>query len=143
VEFWILQAVTASRLFLATPLWLWVWWKNPRGAVLWKCLLLAWYVATDKWDGPFAREHGYDTEFGYWLDHVGDFAFWLAVVFTLYKGAREPALRKPDAARARARRAAAGGQAPPPERPPAVPAATEPPPPDAQAGASPPTTPPP
>jgi phosphatidylglycerophosphate synthase len=88
--FW-LNVVTASRLLLCGPIWLWCWWKRPRGMALWMTLAVAWFLVTDHLDGIWARENGLVSELGYWLDHVGDFVFYGSVVLTLVFGTREAA----------------------------------------------------
>src|SRR5262245_7237315 len=94
VNYWTLNLITASRLFLCAPLWLWCWWKRPRWMVLWMSLLAAWFLVTDHLDGIWAVRYGLVSNLGYWLDHLGDFAFYGAVVWTTIRGSREPGLRR-------------------------------------------------
>src|SRR5207245_2449546 len=56
MNFWLLNAITASRLFGCAPLWFWCWWRRPRRMVLWMVLIAAWYLVTDHYDGQWARE---------------------------------------------------------------------------------------
>ena len=93
-EFFWLNALTASRTVVCVPLWLWCWWKRPRGMVLWMTLCGAWFIASDWYDGIWAKGSGLTSELGFWLDHGADFLFYGAVVLTLIKGSREPE-RKP------------------------------------------------
>jgi len=74
-------------------------------------LAFAWFLLTDHYDGSWARRYGLVSELGFWLDHLGDVAFYGAVVLSLVKGTREPPL-------ARRRRGAGPAAAPPPPPPP-------------------------
>lgn len=53
-------------------------------------LAFAWFVLSDHFDGYWARTHGLVSELGFWLDHLGDVAFYGAVVLSIVKGTREP-----------------------------------------------------
>src|SRR5262245_48763363 len=122
MNFWLLNAITATRLVVCAPAWLWCWWRRPRAMVLWMSLVAAWFLATDHLDGGWARatrtgpppesvrpflEHVDDlaqtytleSRLGFWLDHGADFFFYGAVVLSLIKGSREPGLRRRSAAR--------------------------------------------
>lgn len=105
-----LNVVTGSRL-LCGPVWLWCWWKRPRGMVLWMVLDFAWFVASDWWDGTYAREHRLDSDLGAVLDHGADVLFYGAIVCMLLFGSREA-----DAER-RKRRSPPTDPSPPPEAP--------------------------
>ena len=126
--FW-LNFITASRIFVCFPLWLWCWWKRPRGMVAWMTLDFAYFLITDHYDGQWAREYGLVSELGFWLDHSGDLLFYGAVVLSIIVGSREPAAKKPSGQRAReaAAGAASGASAeampppPPPSAPPTPP----------------------
>ena len=91
--FW-LTVITASRLAVCVPVWLWCWWKRPKGMVVWMALAVAWYVYSDMNDGNWARENGLVTDGGYWLDHSSDVLFWGSVFFTTYRGSREAAAKR-------------------------------------------------
>jgi phosphatidylglycerophosphate synthase len=106
--FW-LTAFTGSRLFVCVPVWLWCWWRRPRGMVVWMTLAALAFVATDFTDGRIARAHGLDTRAGFWLDHLADLFGILAMAATIVLGPREERAR---GARGRA-----------PRRPPAPPRA--------------------
>ena len=122
--FW-LNTITASRIVVCVPVWLWCWWKRPRGMVAWMTLDFAYFLLTDHYDGQWAREYGLVSELGFWLDHSGDLLFYGALVLSIIAGSREPAAKK--LARRRAPRAAAGtasdakGEATPPPAPPTPP----------------------
>jgi len=90
----LLNLFTASRLVFCAPIWLWCWWKRPRGMLLWMCLDFFYFLVTDHLDGAWAREYGLTSELGYWLDHSADFLFYGAVVLTILKGSREPPARR-------------------------------------------------
>jgi phosphatidylglycerophosphate synthase len=94
VSYLTLTLITASRLVVCAPLWLWCWWKRPRWMVLWMSLVAAWFLVTDHLDGQWALRYGLVSELGYWLDHVGDFVFYGAVVLTTIRGSRERSLRR-------------------------------------------------
>ena len=96
--FW-LNVVTASRIVVCFPVWMWCWWKRPRLMVAWMSLDFAYFFVTDHLDGQWAREYGLVSDLGYWLDHGGDFLFYGAVVLSIIAGSREPAARKPVAKR--------------------------------------------
>jgi phosphatidylglycerophosphate synthase len=89
-----LTVLTASRLVLCPALWLWCWWKRPRGMVVWMLLAIGGFLYTDFNDGTWARAYGLVTPWGYWLDHVGDVLMAAAVFFTMYRGSREAAARR-------------------------------------------------
>src|SRR5436190_24322660 len=89
-EFFWLNVLTASRTIVCVPVWLWCWWKRPRLMVLWMVLDGAWFIASDWYDGIWAKSRGLTSELGFWLDHGADFLFYGAVVLTLIKGSREP-----------------------------------------------------
>jgi phosphatidylglycerophosphate synthase len=89
-----LNLITASRLLVCPAVWLWCWWKRPKWMVLWMLLVAAWFLLTDHFDGHWARRYGLVSEVGYWIDHVGDFIFYGAVVLTLVMGSREPPLTR-------------------------------------------------
>jgi hypothetical protein len=94
LDFWLLNAVTATRLFICAPVWFWCWWKRPRRMVLWMALVVVWFVGTDFLDGNWARDRGLTSDLGFWLDHLADFAFFGVIVISLIKGSREPALAR-------------------------------------------------
>jgi phosphatidylglycerophosphate synthase len=121
MSYWLLNAITATRLVVCVPVWLWCWWKRPRGMVLWMLLDLVWFVGTDFLDGNWARENHLDSELGFWLDHSADFLFFGAMALTVLKGSREPAARRPDATRARGKTPTPPSAEPPPPPPPPAP----------------------
>jgi phosphatidylglycerophosphate synthase len=117
MNFWLLNAVTATRLLVCAPVWFWCWWRRPKGMVLWMLLALVAFVATDHLDGVWAKterrgtpppsvepflEHvdaaagtyTLESRVGFWLDHSADFVFYGVVVLSLIKGTREPAARR-------------------------------------------------
>jgi len=94
MTFLLLNLITASRLVFCAPIWLWCWWKRPRGMTLWMCLDFLYFLVTDHLDGAWAREYGLVSELGYWLDHLGDFVFYGSMVLTILKGSREPEARR-------------------------------------------------
>ncbi len=55
MAFWLLQAFTAVRLFGCAPLWLWCWWRRPRGMVAWMALAAMVFLFSDHFDGLWAR----------------------------------------------------------------------------------------
>jgi phosphatidylglycerophosphate synthase len=89
MTYWLLNAITATQLFVCAPVWLWCWWKRPRRMVVWMALAFGWFLLSDHFDGQWARAYGLESELGYWLDHIGDFVFYGAVVLTIVKGSRE------------------------------------------------------
>ncbi|MCC7138956.1 MAG: CDP-alcohol phosphatidyltransferase family protein [Planctomycetes bacterium] len=101
MAFWLLQAFTAVRLFGCAPLWLWCWWRRPRGMVAWMALAAMVFLFSDHFDGLWARAYGLESRLGFWLDHLGDVAFYGAVVLTTIAGSREPGPRRRRAARER------------------------------------------
>lgn len=111
MTYWLLNALTATRLLVCAPVWFWCWWKRPRRMVLWMSLAFAWFLLSDHFDGYWARRYGLTSELGFWLDHVGDVAFYGAVVLSLVKGTREPEA-------ARRRRPSGRDDAPPSPPPP-------------------------
>ncbi len=106
-----LNLITASRTLLCPAIWVWCWWKRPKLMVLWMTLAFAYFLVTDHYDGQWARANELSSEFGYWLDHVGDFVFYGLMAVTIMKGPREPEVR-------RRRRSSA---LPPPPTPPTEP----------------------
>jgi phosphatidylglycerophosphate synthase len=96
MSYWLLNAITATRLLVCAPVWLWCWWRRPRRMVLWMALAFAWFLLSDHFDGQWARANGgaLQSELGYWLDHLGDFAFYGVVVLTLVKGSREAGVER-------------------------------------------------
>jgi len=54
--------------------------------------VIAWFALTDYSDGDFARVRGLDTSFGGWIDHLGDWAFALTV---LWLGISDSSFRTP------------------------------------------------
>lgn len=109
MTYWLLNALTATRLLVCAPVWFWCWWKRPRFMVAWMSLAFAWFLLSDHFDGYWARTYGLVSELGFWLDHLGDVAFYGAVVLSIVKGTREPE---------RVRRRRAGPAAAPPPPPP-------------------------
>lgn len=99
-----LNLLTASRSVLCPIVWFACWWKRPRGMVLWMVLDFAYFLVTDKLDGEWASAYGLRSRLGFWLDHLGDFAFYGVVVLSFIMGSREPD-------RARRRRTNAPGPA--------------------------------
>jgi phosphatidylglycerophosphate synthase len=100
LTYWWLQALTATRLLVCAPVWFWCWWKRPRRMVLWMSLAFTWFLFTDHFDGQWARGYGLTSELGFWLDHLGDFAFYGVVVLSIVLGSRErdgPRRRRPTA----------------------------------------------
>lgn len=94
MSYWLLQAFTAARLFVLAPLWLWCWWRRPRGMVAWMALAAVGFLLSDHFDGQWARRYGLESRLGFWLDHLGDVAFYGAIVFTTIRGSREPGPRR-------------------------------------------------
>ena len=104
-----LNLITASRSLLCPVIWFGCWWRRPRRMVLWMTLAFAYFLVTDHFDGQWARAYGLVSEFGYWLDHIGDFAFYGVVALTIMKGPREPEVRR----RAKVRPTPSGPTSPP------------------------------
>lgn len=110
MEYLLLNALTATRLLVCAPVWAWCWWRRPRRMVLWMTLAFTWFLFTDHFDGVWARTAHLDSELGFWLDHLGDVAFYGAVVVSVVRGSREPGLT-------RRRRGPRGAPPPPPPTP--------------------------
>ena len=62
--------------------------------VLWMVLVFAGFLATDHYDGQWARNYGLESGLGYWLDHVGDVLFYGVVVLSIIRGSTEPEARR-------------------------------------------------
>jgi cardiolipin synthase len=96
--FW-LTLYTGSRLVVCIPVWLWAWWKRPRGMVLYMTAAFLWFAASDFTDGNLAKRYGLETRFGFWLDHLTDLLAALTGLVTIVLGSREPAARRASRAR--------------------------------------------
>jgi phosphatidylglycerophosphate synthase len=83
-----LTAMTASRLLVCVPVFVWCWRRRPRGMVAWMTLATLAFVATDFHDGRIAREHGLESRLGHWLDRAGDVAGTLAMAAAVILGPR-------------------------------------------------------
>lgn len=89
-----LTALTASRLLVCVPLWIWCWRARPRGMVWIMTASALAFVATDFVDGGIARRNGLESRLGNVLDRAADVAGALAMVATLILGPREAAARR-------------------------------------------------